>query len=158
VKLLSLLTFLVLANCMKAQDDFVPCKKEVLFGVDNYMLTEKYPTLKTIKRNPTPVSENDIDLLKKKLSENPLSFEKAKNTVFRSHIAFVVNCNGQAGNFELLTKQSGLIKELEIELLEKVSQIKFEWNPATFKNEAVDCMQVLALTVMNGVVTNIYLK
>ncbi len=76
--------------------------------------------------------------------------ERVKDAVFRVSIAFAVNCNGNAGNFMIVTKGKGLVETFANQVLERVNKMPQNWKPATKNGEKVDCFQVLSFTVTGG--------
>ncbi|MFV0469832.1 MAG: hypothetical protein ACK5MK_12995 [Dysgonomonas sp.] len=126
-----------------------PCNEKNIFIVDNeFLLKEKVGELPIVDKNPT--YEGGIDVLKAYFAKQSLTDNKAKNIVFRVTIGFIVNCNGEVGNLQLLTRGKGDLETLANQVLEKVNEIPRGWLPANKDGKAVDCYQVLSFTVIDG--------
>ncbi len=59
-----------------------------------------------------PYFDGGLDELKKYFANKPLTDKRVKDAVFRVAIAFVVDCNGKAGNFMIITRGKGLAETL----------------------------------------------
>ena len=139
-------------------NSFKICDKNNIYAVDNYLLkitvSEK---LKNPKKSPE-YTDDGLTGIKSTFEKKTLGTDDADNTVFRSHIAFIVNCNGETGDFQILNKNENNIKLLEEKLLLFVKANLSSWTPAIYKGENVDCYQVLVFTVLNGNITNVFYK
>lgn len=94
--------------------------------------------------------------LKRFFTDNQFDFNRAKDMVFRVSIGFIVNCEGKAGDFFLLTEHEGKELNMAKELLETAKRLDFDWKPATKKKKNVDCYFVISITVFNGEFTTIF--
>jgi hypothetical protein len=119
-----------------------------LFSVDNSFLKEKVGNLPLPDSNPK--FKGGVDELKRYFVDNPLTNKNAENIVFRVHIGFLVDCNGNAGNFQLLSKGKGELETLANDVLKIVNYMPQNWETATKNEEKVDCYQVLSFTVTSG--------
>lgn len=125
------------------------CNEEKQYAVENsFLLKEKIGEKEAPDTNPT--FEGNIEELKRYFTNNPLTDKKANNIVFRVTIAFVVDCNGNAGNYMVITKGKGPLESLANQVLEIVSKMPKTWKPATKNGKNVDCHQVLSFMVVDG--------
>lgn len=138
---------IVLSNENILQVDF--CDNKNIYSVDKEtLLKEKVGELPIADTNPE--FEGGIEALKKYFSENPLTSDRAKELIFRVAIGFVVNCKGEAGNFQIITKGKGELETLANQVLEIVNNMPQNWKSAKKKGEAIDCYQVLSFNVSGG--------
>jgi hypothetical protein len=121
---------------------------QTIYSVDDFLVKEKFGELTKPKTNPT--FTGGIEELKKYFTENPLTDEKAKQMMFRVSIAFVVTCDGKAGNFEIVTKGKGDLATYANQVLAIVNKMPQNWQPATVKGKPVDCYQVLNFSPTSG--------
>jgi hypothetical protein len=70
--------------------------------------------------------------------------------MFRVKIAFIVNCEGEAGNFEIVTKGRGDLASYANQVLAIVNSMPQKWQPATVDGNPVDCYQALSFTALSG--------
>jgi|SRR5690554_4067240 len=102
------------------------------------------------KPDTNPTFVDGIEELKKYFSDIPLTDDRVKEAVFRVVIAFVVDCNGNAGNYMIVSKGKGLAETFANQVLERVNKMPQNWNSATKEGDKVDCYQVLSFTVVGG--------
>ncbi len=121
---------------------------ENIYSVNDFLLKDKIGEKPTPKINPT--FAGGLDELKKYFIANPLTDERVKESIFRVSIAFVVNCEGKAGNFEIVTKGRGDLATFANQVLAVVNSMPQNWQPATVDEKSVDCYQVLSFTVVSG--------
>ncbi|GEM_PF-2011236 len=126
---------------------------QIIYSVDDFLVKEKYGENPNPKTNPT--FKGGLEELKKFFIENPLTDEKATQMIFRVSIAFVVTCDGKAGNFEIVTKGTGDLATFANQVLAIVNKMPKDWQPATVKGKPVDCYQVLSFTVSSGQLDNV---
>lgn len=119
-----------------------------LYSVDDFLVKEKFGENAQPTVNPT--FAGGPDELKKYFAANPLKDEKAAQMVFRVHIAFVVNCEGKAGNFVIISKGKGDMATYANQVLAIVNKMPQKWQAATVDGKPVDCYQVLSFTVATG--------
>ncbi len=125
------------------------CNEQAQYSVNNEsLLNNKIGEKPTPDTNPT--YKGGIDELKKHFANTPLSDERAKDLIFRVAIAFVVDCNGNAGNFMIITKGKGVLETLANQVLKIVNQMPQNWEPATKNGNKVDCYQVLSFSIFDG--------
>ncbi|OFX26818.1 MAG: hypothetical protein A2033_11395 [Bacteroidetes bacterium GWA2_31_9] len=146
-------------NCYSQENStFTICNKDHIFSIDNYLLKNIISDkIKEPKKSPEYIN-NGLSGIKSLFEKKSIESSEADNTVFRSHIAFIVNCNGEIGNFQIISKNENNIKLLEEKLLLLVKENLSTWTPAENKKEKVDCYQVLVFTVLNGNITNVFYK
>ena len=125
------------------------CNSQTQFAVaKEFLLKEKIGEMPEPETNPS--FDGGVDELKKHFADNPLTDVRVKEIVFRVSIAFIVNCNGNAGNFMIITKGKGLAETFANQVLERVNKMPQTWKPAMKNGEKVDCYQVLSFTVTSG--------
>lgn len=124
------------------------CNNSNVFSVDDHLLKEAVGEYE--KPDKSPGYKEGIDELKQFFVQNPLTDKRAGNGVFRVKIGFMVNCVGEAGNYQIITKGKGDLKELANQVLEIVSNMPSNWNSAESGGKKVDCYQVLSFTVVQG--------
>ena len=128
-------------------EEVKPCKENV-FSVEHSLLQEIMGELPIPKTNPTFIG--GIEELQKYFIPNPLTDEKAKSMFFKVHIGFLVNCEGKAGNFVVISRGKGDLETYANQVLSIVSKMPQQWQPATKKQKPVDCYQVISITVKEG--------
>jgi len=121
---------------------------ETIYSVDDFLVKEKYGEKPKPITNPT--FSGGLDELKKFFTANSLTDEKASQMIFRVSIAFVVTCDGKAGNFEIVTKGKGDLETYANQVLAIVNKMPQNWQPATIDGKSVDCYQVLSITATSG--------
>lgn len=121
---------------------------QTIYSVDDFLLKEKFGELAKPTTNPT--FEGGLAELKKYFSANPLTDEKAKQMIFRVSIAFMVTCDGKAGNFVIITKGKGDLATYANQVLAIVNSVPQKWQPATVNGQTVDCYQVLSFSPSDG--------
>jgi len=121
---------------------------QTMYSVDDFLVKEKFGELAKPTANPT--FTGGLDELKKYFIANPLTDEKATQMVFRVSIAFVVTCDGKAGNFVIVTKGKGDLATYANQVLAIVNKMPQNWQPATIDGKPVDCYQVLSFTAASG--------
>lgn len=138
-----------------AQDnatEFTPCI-EVKYSVEDFQLKQKYGDLSQPNTNSKFIG--GIEELKKYFAENSLTNPKSKNIVFRTHIGFVVNCNGKAGDFEIISNGKGDLKLLSENVLEIIQKMPQNWEAAKVDGKNVDSYQILSFTILDGNLTKV---
>lgn len=133
---------------------FSPCEEKVNYAVDDIQLKQKFGNNLQIP-NSNPKFIGGISELKKYFSENKLSNEKAKGIVFRVHIGFIINCNGEIGSFELVSNGKGDLKILGEEVLNIVSKMPKNWEAAKIDGKSTDSYQILSFTIVDGDLTKV---
>ena len=153
-----LFTIIFLNSFSQEKNNFSLCNENKIFSVDNYLLKNTILTKINEPKSSPDYLENGLTGIKNIFEKKSLETVDADNTVFRSHIAFIVNCKGESGNFQILSKNESNIHLLEEKLLLIVKANLSTWTPAVYKGENVDCYQVLVFTVLNGNITNVFYK
>lgn len=125
------------------------CNTQIQFAVGKESLLKDNIGEKP-EPDTNPTFNGGLEELKKYFSDKPLTDERVKDVVFRVAIAFVVDCNGKAGNFIIITKGKGLAETFANQVLERVNKMPQNWGAATKNGEKVDCYQVLSFTVAGG--------
>lgn len=121
---------------------------ENIYSVNDFLVKEKIGEKPNPGTNPTYTG--GLDELKKYFIANPLTDERVKESVFRVSVAFVVTCEGQVGNFEIVTKGKGDLATYANQVLAIVNSMPQNWKSAIVDGKPVDCYQVLSFTVVNG--------
>lgn len=124
------------------------CDANNIFSVKEFLLKEKVGTFPEPDTNPN--FEGDIEELRKYFAESALTDNRLKDVVFRVAIGFIVDCNGKAGNFLVVTKGKGLAETFANQVLAKVNNMPQNWKPAIKEGNQVDAYQVLSFTVVSG--------
>ena len=126
---------------------------ETIYAVEDFLVKEKIGE----KPKPTtsPTFTGGLDDLKKYFVANPLTDEKAAQMIFRVSIAFIVNCEGKAGNFVIVTKGKGDLATYANQVLAIVNKMPQNWQPATVDGKPVDCYQVLSFSPYQGQLDNV---
>jgi hypothetical protein len=132
------------------------CSDSSIYSIDYYLLNEKIgpPT----EPDQFPFFEGGIEQLITYFATKTLTDELAKNMIFKVIIAFKVDCNGNAGDFTILTKGSGTLEVLANQVLEAVNYMPQKWKPAVVNNKSVDAYQFLTFSIKNGDLTNVTYK
>lgn len=121
---------------------------QTVYSVDDFLVKEKFGEIAKPTTNPT--FTGGLDELKKYFVANPLTDEKAKQMIFRVSIAFLVTCDGKAGNFVIVTKGKGDLATYANQVLAIVNRMPQKWQPATVDGKAVDSYQVLSFSPTSG--------
>lgn len=123
----------------------VPCDSQKIYAADNDLLKAKVGKLK--KPNQAPQYKGGKDALKKYLASHPVINERIKGISYSFTIAFMVNCKGRAGNYWIISPDSGIAKTYDNEALAILNHIPQNWQPAIKHKNPVDCYQILDVTV-----------
>lgn len=124
------------------------CDSATHYAVRDHLLKEKFGEL--TEPDTAPTYEGGLAALKEYFAGNPLTDPATKALVFRVAIGFVVDCNGQAGNFMVISKGKGRLETFANQVLDRVNSMPQQWRAATVAGEKVDCYQVLTFTVNDG--------
>lgn len=136
-----------------AEETFYICNDNAVWSVDDKLLAETVGEFKHPKINPSYTG--DKTALRNWFLNNPLTDERVKDRLFRVRIAFMVNCDGEAGRWQVMNKGKGELFEFANMVLDLVKTMPQKWIPAKDKKgNPVDCWQILEFTVNNGVLTN----
>jgi hypothetical protein len=132
------------------------CSDSTIYSIDYYLLNEKVgpPT----EPDQFPFFEGGIEQLITYFAPKTLTDELTKNMIFKVIIAFKVDCNGNAGDFVIITKTSGSLEVLSNQVLEIVNSMPQKWKPAIVNNKPVDAYQYLSFSIKNGDLTNVSYK
>ena len=125
------------------------CNKESICSVEDFLLKDALKVSYS-KPDKSPTFKGGIEKLKEYFVKNPLSDKRAQENIFRVSIGFIVNCNGQIGDFQIVTKGQGNLKELANQVLEIVNKMPSDWIPAEKNGQKVDCYQILNFMVIQG--------
>ncbi len=135
------------------QDDVVPCHLNEVWSVDDEQLVAAVGKFKKPKKSPAYIGGKTP--LRNYYLNHPLTDERVKDRLFRVRIGFLVNCNGEAGQWRVINKSTGELYEMANVVLQVAKTLPNRWEPAEDKKgNKVDCWQILEFTVSNGVLTN----
>lgn len=135
---------------------FKICNDKDIYAVDNFQLKNALGKIKEPKT--APQYDGGTLEIRRYFNRIQINPEKSQGKVFRSYISFIVTCEGQIGNYQILGNQPDSVRVLEEEILEKLKTMPNLWSTAEYKGEKVDCYQVLVFTVLNGTFSNIFYK
>lgn len=136
-----------------AASHFPICNESSVYSVDDRQLAETVGNFRKPKANPAYKGEKGS--LRTWFLNHPLTDQRAQDRLFRVRIAFIVNCKGEAGNWQVISKGKGELFEFANMVMEIVKKLPQRWTPATDKKgNPVDCWQILEFTVSNGSLTN----
>jgi hypothetical protein len=124
------------------------CSDNRIYIVEDAILKETFGEAPGPSQNPS--YKGGAGELKKYFAANPLTDENAKQVIFRVSIAFLVSCEGKAGDFEIITKGKGELTTYANQVLAIVNRMPQKWEPAKVDGKPVDCYQVLSFTVSEG--------
>lgn len=124
------------------------CNEKNIYSVHDDLLNDKVQSLP--KPDTNPQYAGGLDKLKKYFEDNPLTDTKALNKIFRVHISFIVNCRGEAGNYQIISVGQGELETLANQVLEVVNNMPQDWRPALKNDKTVDSYQTLSFTVVSG--------
>jgi len=154
--ILSSLVSLTLPAQERAWDEVKICEDKPVCAVDFYLL-EDILTEKHKKPKTAPLFSGGKSKLLKYFSKYKIGDSRSKDLVFRIHIAFMVNCEGRAGDFRLLDNElEGTELKLSRQVFGLMKELPQVWKPAVYKGDKVNCYQVLSLTIMNGKISTAY--
>jgi len=135
------------------QPVFQTCHGDTLYAVDDSQLAEAVGEYKQPKKNP--VYEGGKNAIRNYFLNRPVPDERVKDRLFRVRVAFLVNCNGEVGQWQIISKGKGELYELANIVFEQVRTLPNKWQPAEDrKGNKLDCWQILEFTVSNGILTN----
>ena len=130
-----------------------PCNPDNIYATGDTQLEEAVGKYRQPKS--TPSYKDGKSALRNFCLNIAINDDRIKDRLFRVRVAFLVTCEGHAGNWQLINKSRGELFEMSSLILEKIKQIPDKWIPAVDKKgNNVDCWQVLELTVSNGAMTN----
>jgi hypothetical protein len=132
------------------------CNMQIQYAVVESLLKEKIGELPEPELSPK--YKDGVDALKKYFKERPLTINNDAYALFRVTIAFVVDCNGKAGNFFIISKGTGIVETYANQIVERVNKMPQKWQPAMKNGKAVDCYQTLSFIVMDGKLDNVAYK
>jgi hypothetical protein len=130
------------------------CSEAVAYSVDDILLKSQVGE-NLVKPDVTPSYYGGPEVLKKYFESHPLTDMRAKGIVFMVHVGFLVNCNGQAGNFQILSKGKGDLQELAQKVLTTIKNLPENWQFATAGGKATDCYQILSFIVVDGALNKV---
>jgi hypothetical protein len=136
-----------------AATSFTLCNEAGVWSVEDKQLAEAVGNFKAPKK--TPEYEGGKTALRNWFLNQPLTAERAKDRLFRVRIGFMVNCKGEAGRWQVISRGKGELFVFANMVLDIVKTMPQKWSSAQDKKgNKVDCWQVLEFTVSNGRLTN----
>ena len=136
-----------------AASNFNICNESAIWSVDDRLLAESVGSYKQPKTNPS--YKGDKPTFRSWFLNHPLTDERAKDRLFRVKLAFMVNCQGEPGRWQIISKGKGELMEFATMVLDLVKTMPQNWIPAKDKKgNPVDCWQIVEFTVSNGILTN----
>ena len=99
-----------------------------------------------------PMYTGGLNALRAYLTPHNLTDAAVQGRTFRVRVAFLVNCEGKAGNFQIVSPSVGDMDPYAQKVLEITSKMPEGWNAATLGSPAkpIDCYQVITFTVVDG--------
>ncbi|MCR4827999.1 MAG: hypothetical protein K5864_00880 [Bacteroidales bacterium] len=129
------------------------CNTAEVYSVEDDQLVEAVGKFKSPKKAPT--YEGGLPMLRNYLANKKIQDERMKDRIFRVKIAFMVNCQGEVGNWQVISKGKGELFEFANIVEGVVKTLPGKWEPAKDKKgKPVDCWQYIVLTVKSGSLTN----
>jgi hypothetical protein len=128
--------------------DSLFCEKSNTYAVEDLLLKSRLGEFTKPATNPK--YSGGIPELRKFFANKKLIDARAAGRVFRVAIGFVVNCKGEAGNFQVISEGKGDLSEMADEVLKMAMSIPGKWEPAMSGSQNVDAYQILSFTIMNG--------
>ena len=97
-----------------------------------------------------PECTEGLDEFKNYFRLHPIKDGRGAGIIFKLSIAFQVNCNGETGNYRVLSIYNNkLFPQLAEKALEVAKEAPLHWSPAKdAEGNAVDCWQVIDFTVV----------
>lgn len=136
-------------------DEVKICEDKPVCAVDFYLLEEMLMK-KYKKPKIAPLFSGAKSKLLRYYSKYKIGDSRSKDLVFRMHIAFMVNCEGRAGDFKLLGDLEGDELKLARQVFSLMKEMPQTWKPAEYKREKVNSYQVLSLTIMNSKISTLF--
>ena len=98
----------------------------------------------------TPQCTEGLDAFKDYYRLHPIKDGRGAGMIFKISIAFQVTCNGEVGNYRVISVYNNqLFPQLAEKALDVVKNAPFHWSPAKDADgNAVDCWQVIDFTVV----------
>ena len=140
---------------LPAPDSIPLCNPDTIYSVDYFLLVEKGGIRRNKSYKP-PYFEGGIEALAPYFSDKELKDRRAEHLSFPVSIGFIVNCKGEAGNFQLLTKGQDAILELSEQVLDIVKRMPQQWKPATINDQPVDSYQAISFTMLRRKFTRVH--
>jgi hypothetical protein len=147
--ILALIVALVSLTGAKADGDDKPkfelCDASNVYRIDDPLLADKgYASLPLVETNPE--FPGGSEALQKFFDENLKLGDDAKNVFGRVPITFVVNCNGNLGDFKFIGRVFPEMAQNIINVARKMP----DWNAGKAKGKAVDTRAKLSFTSAQG--------
>ncbi len=144
LNLLTLLSAVVLMTSFINADEFGACNPDKLYATNDYLYKDSYfKDNEKVKDNPKyPGGKDSIQAY----FERAVQFTgNETELVAKYHVTFLVNCKGEAGLFELKSKEFP-----GYEKIMNACKSMVKWTPASVKKQAVDCYYRLGFTNQVG--------
>lgn len=128
-----------------AQDTYNLCDDSKVYIYDHPQLKKKVDDPIFTKQSPT--WEGGQDSLQQFYDKHISYVEKKETPLQQIIMTFVVDCNGNPGEFKFENKVSYAMQEY---IMEATKSHMEKWIPAVHKKKNVDCRQVIVFTVANS--------
>jgi hypothetical protein len=132
------------------------CHKRWIYSTKDFLLAEEFG------KHPAPdtnaMYSGGAEALLEYFSETPLTDERLKDRTFGIGIGFLVNCEGKAGRFVLLSRGLGAEVTFCNRVLALANKMPQNWKPATKRGKPVDTYQVLYFRIKDGKINDVAYK
>lgn len=111
----------------------------------------------SVTRMP-PTYKNGMDGLEEYFFNAALKNKIDATEIFKGSIYFLVNCEGKAGNFKIGTLGNSEEETIANQVLAIANHMPLDWNAGKMDGKAVDCVQMLWYTVVDGKIINVIIR
>lgn len=155
ITFIGILSFVAVQSQDSETDTFRICNEEKMYAVDFYILMD---SLGDDFKDPRhlPDFNGKHYYLKNHFKGFSLKNTSAEDNIVRLYLAFIVNCEGKAGNFFIIGDRKPEFKDVEERVLNIARTMPQKWLPAEHRRNKVDCYQVIHITIFNGQFTNLF--
>lgn len=126
----------------------------IKYSSNDYHLEKKYGKLLIPNKNSK--YNEGVDGLKKYFAENAITSSEFKDLHFMVKIVFIVNSDGNANHFEIISSTRKEAVKLRAEkVLQIVKKMPQKWEAAEDNGKKVDSYQILSFTIIDGDLTKV---
>lgn len=137
-------------NPARVLEPVKPCNEQLYAPEDADLIK----TLGTKLPYPSkkPMYTGGLNALRAYLTPNNLTDAAVQGKTFRVRVAFLVTCEGNAGDFQIVSPSVGDMDPYAQKVLEITSKMPEGWNAGTLGSpaKAIDSYQVITFTVVDG--------
>jgi hypothetical protein len=126
-----------------------PCDAEKVYSPDDADLRGVLGYKPTIP-SKNPQYPRGLTGLREYFNQQMLDTTTLQGVTLRIRVGFLVNCEGDAGNFILLTNTLEDFQKYGEQVLRIASNMPQQWIAGEYKSEKVDCYQIITFTVKDG--------